>query len=83
MPPTERDEPKVDPHAGHTMPAADGAPAEASHAEHSMPPAGRDETKVDPHAGHAMPEPNDTKTTEPSEDDSAEDEATHDHGDTP
>ena len=83
MPPTERDEPKVDPHAGHTMPAAAGAPAEASHAEHSMPPAGRDETKVDPHAGHGMPEPNETKTTEPSEDDSAEDEATHDHGDTP
>jgi len=42
---------ELDPHAGHTMPAAEPEPAVDPHAGHSMP-TDEPEPVVDPHAGH-------------------------------
>lgn len=51
----------ADPHAGHTMPASEAAPAPASadpHAGHAMPQPEPQAQRAadDPHAGHAAPE---------------------------
>jgi cobalt-zinc-cadmium efflux system outer membrane protein len=78
MPPAEKPE-ADDPHAGHAMPPA---PADDPHAGHAIPPSD-DAQAIDPHAGHSMPEPDDTKATKEEGGDATDDEATHDHGDTP
>lgn len=86
--------PTDNPHVGHTMPmptstddskagheVLPAAPAKDPHAGHAMPsvtPA----PVPDPHAGHGMPTA-DPKATPPPVDVDPEDDATHDHGDTP
>lgn len=55
---------EIDPHAGHTMPAAEPEPATDPHAGHSMP-AAEPEPVADPHAGHGEASASSAAGTQP------------------